>query len=75
MNLFSKRVNMPVIIKDLRILNRIGKKHGIVFDRKFRYATDSNKIEHHYKAREELQKDGYDLKYFDGCFYPFLIKK
>ena len=62
-----------VVVKNLRTLKRIGKIHGCVFDTKFRYCTD-NKIEHNWKARQALRKDGYDLKYFDGCFYPFLIK-
>jgi hypothetical protein len=60
------------IVKDLRILKRVGEKHGCVFDRTHRYCTDSGKIET--TARRELQKDGYDLKYFDGCFYPFLVE-
>jgi hypothetical protein len=63
------------IIKDLRILKRIEKQFGCKFDRKERYCTSSGQLESKWDERLKLVKLGYDLMYFDGCFYPFLVKK
>jgi hypothetical protein len=58
------------IIKDLRKLKKFEKNFNMKFDKTFKYCINqgnysniSNKIE------------GYQLKYFSGCFYPYIIKE
>jgi|TARA_Y100000296_G_C5122156_1_gene230996 hypothetical protein len=61
-----------MIIKDLRILKSLEKKYKLKFDREFKYITYEDLS---IKENRHLNKNGYFLKYFDGCFYPYLIKK
>jgi len=65
------------VIKDLRVLNAF-KKYGLIFDKRFKYYIgNSYKTEiglstntlFKYKNKE------YQLKYFSGCFMPYLILK
>lgn len=63
-----------VIVKDLRILKPLSKKFDFEYDPKHRYVTKSDSIEENFRTKKELQKAGYDLKYFDGCFYPFIVR-
>ena len=65
-------------ITDLRTLDAIAKKYNLDFCRKYKYY-----IGHPYKNRKgeslpynfEHKGKTYKLKYFDGCFNPFLITK
>ena len=59
------------IIKDLRVLNSITKKYGLIFDKQFKYIIKENLT---LKQSRELFNKGYDIKYLSGCFYPYLIK-
>lgn len=53
------------IVKNLNTLKSLEKKWGMEFDRTYRYCTNEGLF----------RGDGkYKLKYFDGCFYPFLVK-
>ena len=61
------------IIANLKELKRIEKKFKCKFDHKHRYCTDSGEIENNLSVQRELAKEGYKLKYFDGCFNPFLV--
>lgn len=57
------------VITDLRTLKAIGKRFNLQFDKKFKYNIGLDfygTIE--YKGRK------FKLKYFDGCFYPYLIE-
>ena len=57
------------IITDLRILKKFEKKYNMKFDRDFKYCTESGIFENDY-----YNVDGHRLKYFDGCFYPYLVR-
>ena len=55
------------VIKDGRILRHLSKKYKFEYDKKFKYVTsDRGSFEH--------KGGSYTFKYFDGCFYPFLIE-
>lgn len=56
-------------ITDLRILKAIEKKYHIKFDRDFKYCTQDNNIKY-----VEYKGEHYKIQYFDGCFYPYLVK-
>jgi len=58
------------IIKDLKILKRLSEKFNFKIDNDFKYIVDDTVAN-----IEEMKKEGYFIKYFDGCFYPFLVKK
>ena len=66
------------IIKDLRTLKAIAKKYDLEFCRRYKYYI-GDPYENHkgeslpytFKHKEKT----YKLKYFDGCFKPFLITK
>lgn len=64
------------IQEDLRILNAIGKKEGLIFDRTFKYyigdSYKNNKGEY-LKRFFEYKNKKYELKYFSGCFNPYLV--
>jgi len=68
---------MNKVIKDLRVLKAIGFKYGLDFDKKFKYYTGNA-----YKTKKDLSTDNifiyknksYELKYFSGCFNPYLIE-
>lgn len=66
---------MNTIIKDLRVLKRIEKEFGCKFDREHRYCIDCVTLDSNWNERLRLERLGYDLMYFDGCFYPYLVKK
>lgn len=59
-------------IKDRKLLRHLSNIHGFKYDEAYGYVTDSGNLE---EDRSGLQKDGFDLKYFDGCFYPFIVRK
>ena len=57
------------IITDGRILRAVKNKGFIIdYDKNYKYIDDYNINQFYYK--NEL----YKIKYFDGCFNPFLIK-
>ena len=57
------------IIKDLRVLKKIEKKYNMEFDKSFKYCTKIGNFINDYTS-----VGGYRLKYFDGCFYPYLVQ-
>ena len=65
------------VINDLRILKAIGKKYNLDFDKDFKYyignAYLDNKGNSLFNVFEYKGKK-YELKYFDGCFNPFLVE-
>lgn len=58
------------VVRDLRILNAIGKRYNLKFDKKFKYCVEDN---NHFGGLYYKNKQ-YRLVYFPGCFYPFLAK-
>ena len=66
------------VIKDLRIIKAIAKKYNLDFCRKYKYyvgdACKNNKGKSLPYTFEHKEKT-YKLKYFDGCFNPFLVTK
>ena len=67
-----------MIIKDLRTLNAIAKKYKLIFDKKFKYYTGNpyyNLNNDYLPTIFEYKNTLYELKYFDGCINPYLIKK
>lgn len=57
------------ILKDLRIIKAICKKYNMEYDKQYKYITKD------YNNNILLYKnDVYKLQYFDGCFYPYIIK-
>jgi len=63
------------VIKDLRILNAIGKRYHLEFDTQFKYYTGDaykNGLNQYLPLRFEYKNQVYKLTYFDGCFNPFL---
>lgn len=64
-------------VKDLRVLNAIAKKYALEFDRIFKYYignpyknANGDHLPHYFIYKDSV----YSLKYFDGCFNPFLIE-
>lgn len=53
------------IIKNNKILNNFTKKYNMQFDKKYKYCINEGNF---------MAQNGYKLKYFDGCFYPYLVK-
>lgn len=54
-------------ITDGRTLRHLSKKYQFEYDKKFKYITsDRGRFNHNGRS--------YTFKYFDGCFYPFLIE-
>jgi len=75
---------MPEIIKDKKILNAVAKKYSLEFDKKHGYYTGDaymNGKGEYLSTFEDNMVIGewyghvYQLKYFDGCFNPFLVRK
>jgi len=68
------------IEKNWRILKAIAKKYGLEFDREHRYyigdAYKNNRGEDLSLFEHSMKLKGitYKLKYFDGCFHPFLVR-
>ena len=60
-----------MIIKDLRILNKLSRKYHLIVDKQFKYILNDLTL----KEERELKKQGYNIKYFSGCFYPFIVKE
>lgn len=61
------------VIADGRILRAIARRYGLTFDPVHKYCTAAKSaaadlVKYPYKG------EVYKLKYFDGCFYPFLIR-
>ena len=66
------------IIEDLRTLKAIEKARGLKFDRTYKYCTDyKNYIqqEHENPFVDGFYHNGvfYALRFYDGCFAPYLI--
>jgi hypothetical protein len=61
-----------MIIRDRRTLGSVARKTGINFNSVFGYCDDTKDD---YEMNKLLEPLGYKLKYFDGCFYPYLVKK
>jgi hypothetical protein len=57
------------IIKDIKTLNAISKKQNLKYDKKYRYITDYNFLRTTFLHNNKK----YKIKYFDGCFNPYLI--
>jgi len=74
---------MPEIVcKEKKILNAVAKKYSLEFDKKHGYYTGdaytNGKGEYLSTFEDNIViGDGnvYQLKYFDGCFNPFLVRK
>lgn len=60
-----------MIIKDIKILNSLKRKYKIQFDKYFKYITSPV-----YETPDVMYLNGveYIVKYYDGCFNPFVIK-
>jgi|WetSurMetagenome_2_1015567.scaffolds.fasta_scaffold839126_2 hypothetical protein len=72
------------IIRDKKTLTVLSKIFGFIFDSKNFYVVDSGNlefngnietVEKHIEAKKQFNEQGYELKYFDGCFYPFIVEK
>ena len=61
------------IVKDLRILKHFEIKHGLKFDKTFKYNIN-NGWDFDYFKTYTYKGNQYKLKFFDGCFNPFLCK-
>ena len=59
-----------MIIRDARILKAICKRYGFEYDPKYKYITK----DHNYMGRIFYKDSIYKLKYFSGCFYPYIVK-
>lgn len=57
------------IIKDLRTLKAIAKRYNLQFDKVYKYNIGKD----FYKTIEYKNRK-FKLKYFTGCFYPYLIE-
>ena len=58
------------MIRDLRTLKAIAKKYNMKIDKDFKYITSYD-----YKLNNiEYKNNIYKIKYFDGCFYPYIVK-
>ncbi len=62
------------IIKDLRILNAIGRKYNLQFDKKYKYCINDNNSWERCFSRFEYKDHKYKLEYMSGCFYPYLVQ-
>ena len=65
------------VIKDLRILKAF-KKYGLNFDKNFKYYIGNaykTKIGLNTNTEFKHKNKNYVLKYFSGCFNPYLVLK
>ena len=62
-----------MIIKDLRVLNRLSRMYYLEFDKKFKYIINSSNI-NDLSINRELLKENKQISYIDGCFYPFIVE-
>ena len=58
------------IIKDLRTLNALAKKYQLNFDKKYKYCLNCENL----TKKFYINQKEYQLKFLDGCFYPYIIK-
>ena len=57
------------ILKDNRVLKALAKRYNFEFDKKYHYITTLPKKTYFiYKGK------GYKLKYYSGCFNPYIVK-
>jgi hypothetical protein len=64
------------IINNIASLRAFGKKHNLTFDEKFKYCiSDAYKDDKgdYIQSYYYYDNNVYSLKYFDGCFNPFLV--
>lgn len=66
---------MNNIIRHKSTLKKLQKIFNIVYCECYGYIIDSANIENDQTEYKKLLSIGYDLKYFDGCFYPFITKR
>ena len=59
-----------ILKKDLRVLNKLNRKFGLVFDKKYKYCISDYTV----FTERLLKKEGYKLEYFSGCFYPYIVR-
>ena len=57
------------VTKNGHTLRKASKKYGFTYDKKHKYIISDPSI----TQRHALRDDGYELRFFDGCFYPFLV--
>ncbi len=62
------------IIKDLKTLKAINKKVGdiFVFDKTYKYILEPTYYS--FIIDRKLKNLGYEVKYIDGCFKPYIFK-
>ena len=60
------------IIKNINTLKSLQKKLNFefAFDLEYKYILSDFPL----KVERHLRTLGYDIKYFSGCFYPFIIQ-
>lgn len=68
---FLTEVTKYTIIKDARMLKGICKEFGMEYDEDYRYITNDGALTFGSKF---YKNETYKLKYFSGCFYPYLIR-
>lgn len=59
-----------MVVTDLRVLNAIGKRYELIFDKKYKYCISGD-----FYGWKKYKGNYYRLKYFNGCFYPFIVKR
>jgi hypothetical protein len=59
------------IVKNLTVLNQLSKAYGLKFCKTYKYCTGGDNIR---VNRYTYKDDSFVLKYFDGCFYPYIVK-
>lgn len=62
------------VITDGRTLNSLQKKVNFTYDAIHKYVIIRAGLFKQDKIEQGLKPLGYSLKYFDGCFYPFIVK-
>lgn len=57
------------VVWNRKLLNGICKRYNLIYDSKYHYITsDYQKTFMTYKGHS------YKLKYFSGCFYPYIVQ-
>ena len=65
---------MYTIIKDRRILNKLQRRiPGFEYSQEFRYCI--HEVPDYYINNVLKECFGYFLRYFSGCFYPYVCKE
>lgn len=62
------------VITDLRILNAIGRRYNLQFDKEYKYCIEDNDSWGRCLSRFEYKGNKYKLQYISGCFYPYIVK-